>query len=41
MLIAEIKVPPFLPVLLRSELILVYQGLKGIGLHTVRTINLQ
>lgn len=40
MLIAEIEVPPFLPILLHSELILV-QSLKGFGLCTVRTINLK
>lgn len=34
MLIAEIEVPPFLPILLRSELILVHQC-------TMRTINLK
>lgn len=34
MLIAEIEVPPFLPILLHSELIFVHQGLKGFGLHT-------
>lgn len=41
MLIAEIEVPPFLPILLCSELILEHQGLKGFGLRTVRTINLK